>query len=76
MRFSVTTDMFNYSYRLGLEEKLSLFREYGFEYIHWCDDWDNDTLYSHGELSRLSGRSLTLGSGARTSTAPQRRSTE
>ena len=45
--------MFNYSFRLGLEEKLRLFREYGFEYIHWCDDWDNDALYSIEEISRF-----------------------
>jgi sugar phosphate isomerase/epimerase len=51
MRFSVTTDMFNYSFNPGLEEKLNLFREYGFDYIHWCDDWDNDTLYSASEIS-------------------------
>jgi len=51
MRFSVTTDMFNYSFNPGLKEKLNLFREHGFEYIHWCDDWDNDTLYSVNEIS-------------------------
>jgi sugar phosphate isomerase/epimerase len=45
--------MFNYSFKPGLEEKLRLFREHGFEYIHWCDDWDNDILYSVEEISRF-----------------------
>lgn len=53
VRFSVTTDMFNYSFKPGLEEKLCLFREHSFEYIHWCDDWDNDTLYSVEEISHF-----------------------
>jgi sugar phosphate isomerase/epimerase len=53
VRFSVTTDMFNYSFKPGLEEKLGLFREHNFEYIHWCDDWDNDIRYSVEEISRF-----------------------
>ncbi len=46
MEASITTDMFDYSFKPGREKKLRLFAEYGFRYIHWCDDWDNDTLYS------------------------------
>lgn len=52
MRFSVTSDMFNYSFRPGLEEKLSLFRENGFECLHWCDNWNDDILYTHEEMKQ------------------------
>ncbi|MFH2111528.1 MAG: sugar phosphate isomerase/epimerase family protein [Candidatus Bathyarchaeota archaeon] len=52
MRFSVTSDMFNYSFKPGLEEKLSLFREYGFEYLHWCDNWNDDVLYTRDEMKQ------------------------
>jgi len=42
--------MFNYSFKPGFKEKICLFREYGFEYIHWCDDWDNNIIYSDEEI--------------------------
>jgi sugar phosphate isomerase/epimerase len=48
--FSVTSDMFNYSFKPGLEEKLGLFREYGFEYLHWCDNWNDDVSYTREEM--------------------------
>ncbi len=48
--FSVTSDMFNYSFKPGLEEKLDLFREYGFEYLHWCDNWNDDVAYTREEM--------------------------
>ncbi|NIR86347.1 MAG: hypothetical protein GWN67_04150, partial [Phycisphaerae bacterium] len=38
-KVSITSDMFNYSLKPEMERKLQLFAEYGFEYIHWCDDW-------------------------------------
>jgi len=50
LRFSVTSDMFNYSFRPSLEEKLSLFREHGFEYLHWCDNWNDEVLYTRSEM--------------------------
>lgn len=52
MRASITTDMFNYSFMPGMAEKLGLFREYGFEYLHWCDDWANDKLYTRDEMNQ------------------------
>ncbi|MFB0558836.1 MAG: sugar phosphate isomerase/epimerase family protein [Candidatus Bathyarchaeia archaeon] len=33
-----------------MEEKLRLFAEYGFECLHWCDDWNNDIFYSHEDM--------------------------
>jgi sugar phosphate isomerase/epimerase len=50
MRLSVTTDMFNYSYKPRLMEKLNLFKRYGFDYIHWCDNWNDDVLYSEDDM--------------------------
>lgn len=50
MRFSITTDMFNYSFNPSLDEKLALFKKHGFEYIHWCDNWNDDVLYSTGDM--------------------------
>jgi len=42
--------MFNYSFKPAMEEKLRLFSKYGFEYIHWCDDWNNNVLYTEYDL--------------------------
>ena len=50
MRLSVTTDMFNYSFNLGLDEKLSLFKGHGFDYIHWCDNWNDDVIYTGDKI--------------------------
>ena len=55
MRFSVTSDMFNYSFKPGLEEKLSLFREHGFECLHWCDNWNDDVAYTGEEMKHYAG---------------------
>ncbi len=49
---SITTDMFNYSFQPDVESKLRLFSDYGFEYIHWCDDWNNDVIYTNGDINR------------------------
>jgi sugar phosphate isomerase/epimerase len=49
-KVSITTDMFNSSLGLGIERKLRLFAESGFEYIHWCDDWNNDVLYAKEDI--------------------------
>ena len=46
MRISITTDMFNYSLNPSLDEKLALFKKHGFDYIHWCDNWNDDVVYS------------------------------
>jgi len=45
-KVSITTDMFNNSFRPDIETKLRLFADSGFKYIHWCDDWDDDVLYT------------------------------
>ncbi len=50
MGFSLTTDMFNYSFKPGLAEKLELFNNYGFQYIHWCDNWADEVLYSKQDM--------------------------
>lgn len=47
---SITTDMFNNSFRLNMERKLLLFAESGFKYIHWCDDWDSELLYTKDNI--------------------------
>ena len=46
MRLSITTDLFDYSIKPTKYEKLNLFKEYGFEYIHWCDNWIDDVFYT------------------------------
>ena len=50
LRASITTDMFNYSFKPSMEHKLKLFAEHGFEYIHWCDDWNNGAFYTEREI--------------------------
>jgi len=50
MDVSITSDMFNYHFKPGMERKLQLFAEHGFGYIHWCDDWDNDLIYTREEM--------------------------
>ena len=47
MQLSITTDMFDYSFKPTKLDKLKLFNEYGFEYIHWCDNWNDDIFYTH-----------------------------
>ena len=54
MDVSITSDMFNYSFRIEMEKKLRLFAEHGFEYIHWCDDWNNDVVYSQKDIRHFS----------------------
>jgi len=51
MELSVTTDMFNYTYKPRMEEKFRLFKDHGFDYVHWCDDWDNERLYSREDMN-------------------------
>jgi len=50
MRLSVTTDMFNYSFKPGLDEKLALFKKHGFDYLHWCDNWNDDVIYTVDQM--------------------------
>jgi sugar phosphate isomerase/epimerase len=45
--------MFNYSFNPCLEEKLELFKKYGFDYIHWCDNWNDDILYTDEEMKKF-----------------------
>ena len=52
LRVSITTDLFNYSLKPTAEEKLRLFAEFGFEYIHWCDDWNNEVFYPEQDIKR------------------------
>lgn len=54
MRLSVTTDMFNYTYKPRLGEKLGLFKKHGFEYLHWCDNWNDDVMYSEDDMKGIS----------------------
>ena len=51
MELSVTTDMFNYTYKPRMEQKFRLFKDHGFDYVHWCDDWDNERLYSREDMN-------------------------
>jgi sugar phosphate isomerase/epimerase len=52
-RTSITTDMFNYSFKLDMETKLNLFADKGFRFIHWCDDWNSGILYSQKDIERF-----------------------
>jgi len=54
LRTSITTDLFNYSYKLALDEKLGLFKKFGFDYIHWCDNWNDDKIYSKDQMKEYS----------------------
>ena len=47
---SITTDMFNYSYKLDMPTKLGLFAGRGFRFVHWCDDWNNGVIYSEKDM--------------------------
>jgi sugar phosphate isomerase/epimerase len=53
MILSVTTDMFNYSFKPGME-KLALFKKYGFDYIHWCDNWNDGVMYTDSQMKDYS----------------------
>ncbi len=45
-KVSITSDMFDYSFKPTKERKLRLFADYGFKHIHWCDDWYSEILYT------------------------------
>lgn len=47
---SITTDMFNYSFKLDMPTKLDLFASRGFRFVHWCDDWNNGVIYSKKDM--------------------------
>ena len=55
MLLSVTTDMFNYTIKPDFIEKLKLFKAFGFDYIHWCDNWNDDILYHHDQMEAYAG---------------------
>jgi len=50
---SITTDMFDYTFGPTRPEKFALLRRVGFRYVHWCDDWDNERLYSRRDMDDL-----------------------
>jgi sugar phosphate isomerase/epimerase len=50
---SITTDMFNYTFRPSMDEKLAMFRRHGFRYVHWCDNWNNERYYSRADIDGL-----------------------
>lgn len=50
VRPSITTDMFNYSFRPPMKTKLGLFTRFGFEHVHWCDDWNENVYYETGDI--------------------------
>ena len=50
---SITSDMFDYTFRPSMADKLALFRRVGFRYVHWCDDWDNERYYSRADIDGL-----------------------
>ena len=52
---SVTTDMFDYTFKPSRTEKLNLFKEYGFEHIHWCDNWNDDVYYTRDTMTEYKG---------------------
>jgi len=54
IKISITSDMFNYSFKPKMETKLRLFADHGFQYIHWCDDWNNDVLYTQQNIELYS----------------------
>jgi len=47
---SITSDMFDYTFRPSMADKLALFRRAGFRYLHWCDDWDNERHYNRADI--------------------------
>lgn len=49
----VTSDMFNYHFNPPMDERLKIFRKYGFRYIHWCDNWNDDAYYSDQDMERI-----------------------
>ena len=55
MQLSITTDMFDYTFTPTRAEKLNLFKEYGFDFIHWCDNWIDDVLYTRDMMTEYAG---------------------
>ena len=49
----VTSDMFNYYFNPPMDERLRLFSKHGFRYVHWCDNWNDDTFYSDQDIERI-----------------------
>jgi sugar phosphate isomerase/epimerase len=36
-----------------MDAKFQFFKEYGFEFIHWCDDWNTGVFYTHRDIERF-----------------------
>ncbi len=49
-RTCITSDMFNYFFKPPMERKLQLFHKYGFKYVHWCDNWNDESFYSESDI--------------------------
>lgn len=49
---SITSDMFNYSFKPDIETKLRQFADHGFQYLHWCDDWNNEVAYTRKDMTQ------------------------
>ena len=43
--------MFNYSFNPSIERKFQLFRDFGFKYLHWCEDWNTKTVYTRQQMT-------------------------
>ncbi len=50
---SITSDMFDYTFRPSRAEKYALYRRHGFRLVHWCDDWDRERVYSAADMDAL-----------------------
>lgn len=46
-RACITSDLLNYP---PIDRRLRLFHKYGFEYIHWCENWHSDVYYSDQDI--------------------------
>jgi len=42
--------MFNYSFKPKMERKFQLFVDFGFKYLHWCEDWNKGTIYTRQQM--------------------------
>jgi hypothetical protein len=59
-RVGITTDMFDGSFKLDSQSKLQLFAKSGFRYIHWCDDWYSEVIYTKDQMKLIAGSSIPL----------------
>jgi sugar phosphate isomerase/epimerase len=43
--------MYNYSFKPKIERSFQLFVDFGFKYLHWCEDWNKETIYSQHQMA-------------------------